>query len=185
LTIKPTRHGMTFSDDKPPAYEGKKKRKQWLEAEAEEAMAWATPPVRKDVWGTAQQAEPIEEEVNRFLSYRNNPRMDLNVKIASLSVETSEASRPTSLWSASSKQYLQPPERRDTHQVHRQKHRSGVEALRRLGVRKNPAPLTEDAGTFLRPGNHLADIADLLHRRKICSSKRRSSACASTDARTR
>jgi hypothetical protein len=104
-----TWQGVTFSDDELPAYEGKKKRKQQLEAKAEEAMAWETPPVRKDIWGTAQQAEPSQEEVNRFLSYRNNPRMDLDVEIASLSIETSEASRLTLLWSASSKQYLQPP----------------------------------------------------------------------------
>jgi hypothetical protein len=181
-----TWQGVTFLDDEPPAYKGKKKRKQRLEAEAEEAMAWETPPVRKDIWGTAQQAEPSQEEVNCFLSYRNNPRMDLDVEIASLSIETSEASRPTLLWSASSEQYLQPPpERRGTHQVHCQKCRSGVEALRCLGIHKNPTPHTEDAGTFSRPGNHLADIADLLHRRKICSSERRSSTCTSTDARTR
>jgi hypothetical protein len=101
--------GVTVLDDEPPAYEGKKKRKQRLEAEAEEAMVWETPPICKDVWGTAQQAEPSQEEINCFLSYCNNPRMDLDVEIASLSVETSEASRPTSLWSASFEQYLQPP----------------------------------------------------------------------------
>jgi hypothetical protein len=68
--------------------------------------------------------------------------------------------------------YIQPPpERRGTHQVHRQKRQSSVKALRHLGIHKNPAPLTEDAGTFSRPGNHLADIANLLHRRKICSSE--------------
>jgi hypothetical protein len=72
-------------------------------------MACVTPTVCKDVWGTAQQVEPIQEEVNCFLSYRNNPRTDLDVEIATLSVETSEASRPTSLWSAISEQYLQPP----------------------------------------------------------------------------
>jgi hypothetical protein len=72
-------------------------------------MAWETPAVRKDVWGTAQQAEPIQEEVNRFLSYCNDPRMDLDIEIATLSVKTSEASQPTLLWSASSEQYLQPP----------------------------------------------------------------------------
>jgi hypothetical protein len=72
-------------------------------------MAWETPPIRKDIWGTAQQAEPSQEEVTRFLSYRNDPRMDLDIEIASLSVKTSEASRPTSLWSANSEQYLQPP----------------------------------------------------------------------------
>jgi hypothetical protein len=97
-----TWQGVTFSDDEPPAYKGKKKRKQRLEAEAEEAMAWETPPIRKDVWGTTQQAEPSQEEVNHFLLYRNDPRMDLDI-------ETSKASRPTLLWSASSKQYLQPP----------------------------------------------------------------------------
>jgi hypothetical protein len=72
-------------------------------------MVWETPTVCKDIWGTTQQAEPIQEEVNRFLLYHNNPRMDLDIKIAALSVETSEASQPTSLWSASSEQYLQPP----------------------------------------------------------------------------
>jgi hypothetical protein len=97
-----TWQGVTFSDDEPPAYEGKKKQKQQLEAEAEEAMAWETPPVHKDIWGTAQQAEPSQEEVTCFLSYHNDPRMDLDV-------ETSKASRLTSLWSASSEQYLQPP----------------------------------------------------------------------------
>jgi hypothetical protein len=100
---------VTFSEDKEPVFKGKKKRKQQLENEAEEAMAWETPAVHKDIWGTAQQAEPIQEEVNCVLSYRNNPRMDLDVEIATLSIEMSEASRPTLLWSASSKQYLQPP----------------------------------------------------------------------------
>jgi hypothetical protein len=100
--------GVTFSEDKAPAFEGKKKRKQQLENKAEEAMAWETPAVHKDVWGTTQQVEPIQEEVNCFLSYRNDPRMDLDVEIAALSIETSEASRPMSLWSASSEQYLQP-----------------------------------------------------------------------------
>jgi hypothetical protein len=104
-----TWQGVTFSEDEVPAFEGKKKRKQRLENKAEEAMAWETPAIHKDIWGTAQQAEPIQEEGNPFLSYCNNPRMDLNVKIAALSVETSKASQLTSLWSASSEQYLQPP----------------------------------------------------------------------------
>jgi hypothetical protein len=90
-----TWQGVTFSDNEAPAFEGKKKWKQWLENEAEEAMVWETPTIRKDVWGTTQQGEPIQEEVNHFLSYRNDPRMDLDVEIAALSVETSEASRPT------------------------------------------------------------------------------------------
>jgi hypothetical protein len=92
-----TWQGVTFSEDKAPVFEGKKKQKQWLENEAEEAMAWETPAVHKDIWGTTQQAEPIQEEVNRFLSYRNDPRMDLDIEIATLSIETSEASQPTSL----------------------------------------------------------------------------------------
>jgi hypothetical protein len=104
-----TWQGVTFSEDEAPAFEGKKKQKQRLENEAEETMAWETPAVCKDVWGTAQQAEPIQEEVNRFLSYRNDPRMDLDIEIATLSIEMSEASQPTLLWSASSEQYLQPP----------------------------------------------------------------------------
>jgi hypothetical protein len=75
-------------------------------------MAWETLADRnqKEVWGTAQQAEPSQEEVNRFLSYCNNTRMDLNTEVATLSIETSKASQPTSLWSASSEQYLQPPQ---------------------------------------------------------------------------
>jgi hypothetical protein len=177
-----TWQGVTFSDDEPPAYEGKKKRKQRLEAEAEEAMVWETPPVCKDIWGTTQQVEPGQEEVTRFLLYRNDPRMDLDVEIASLSVKTSEASRPTLLWSASSEQYLQPP-REEGHSSSASSKAS--KRHRHLGIHKNPAPLTEDVGTFSRPGNHLADITDLLHRRKICSSERRSSACVSTDARIR
>jgi hypothetical protein len=42
-----TWQGVTFSDDELPAYEGKKRQKQQLEAEAEEAMAWETPPSAK------------------------------------------------------------------------------------------------------------------------------------------
>jgi hypothetical protein len=97
-------------DEGLPKCKTKRAQKHQLENKAEEAMGWVTPAICKDVWGTAQQAEPIQEEVNRFLSYRNDPRMDLDVKIATLSIKTSEASRPTSLWSASSKQYLQPPQ---------------------------------------------------------------------------
>jgi hypothetical protein len=92
----------TLQDKGLPKHETKRARKCRLENKAEEAMVWATPATRKDVWGTAQQVEPIQEEVNCFLSYRDNLRMDLDV-------ETSEASQPTLLWSASSEQYLQPP----------------------------------------------------------------------------
>jgi hypothetical protein len=88
----------TLQDEGPLKHKTKKAQKCQLEDEAEEAMAWATPAIHKEVWGTIQQVEPIQEEVNHFLSYHNNPRMHLDVK-------TSEASQPMSLWSASSKQY--------------------------------------------------------------------------------
>jgi hypothetical protein len=64
----------------------------------------------KEVWGTTQQAEPSQEEVNCFLWNRNDTRMDLNAEVATLSIKTSEASWLMSLWSVSSKQYLQPPQ---------------------------------------------------------------------------
>jgi hypothetical protein len=72
-------------------------------------MVWVTLANHKEVWRTTQQAEPSQEEVNHFLSYHNNTRMDLNAEVATLSIKTSKASQPTLLWSASSKQYLQPP----------------------------------------------------------------------------
>jgi hypothetical protein len=100
----------TLQDEGPPMHKSKKAWKRWLANEAEEVMAWVTPADRKEVWGTAQQVEPSQEEVhvNCFLSYRNDTRMDLDAEVATLSVEMSKASRPTSLWSASSEQYLQP-----------------------------------------------------------------------------
>jgi hypothetical protein len=93
-----------------PKHESKKAWKHQLADKAEEAMVWETLADcnQKEVWGTAWQAEPSQEEVNCFLLYCNNTRMDLDAKVATLSVKTSEASQLTSLWSSSSEQYLQP-----------------------------------------------------------------------------
>jgi hypothetical protein len=49
---------------------------------------------------------PAQEELNHFLSYCNDVNMDLDVEVNSQSVETSEASGPTLLWSTSFKQFL-------------------------------------------------------------------------------
>jgi hypothetical protein len=105
-----TWQGMTFSEDEAPAFEGKKRQKQWL-AEAEEEMNRETADncTKQEVWATARQADPSKEELNCFLSYHNNVNMDLDTEVNSQSVETSKASRPTSLWSASSEQFLRPP----------------------------------------------------------------------------
>jgi hypothetical protein len=106
-----TWQGMTFSEDEAPAFEGKKKRKQWLAEEAEEEMSRETADNRtkKEVWATTRRADPSMEELNRFLSYRGDVNMDLNAEMNSQSVETSEASLPTLLWSASSEQFLHLP----------------------------------------------------------------------------
>jgi hypothetical protein len=103
--------GVTFSEDEAPAYEGKKKQKQRLAEEAEEEYSRETVDdcAKKEVWATARRADPSTEELNRFLSYRDDMNIDIDVEANSQSVETSEASRPTSLWSASSEQFLRPP----------------------------------------------------------------------------
>jgi hypothetical protein len=79
--------------------------------EAEEEMSKETVDdhAKKEVWATARRADPSMEEINRFLSYHDDVNMDIDAEVNSQSVETSEASRPTLLWSASSKQYLRPP----------------------------------------------------------------------------
>ena len=55
-----------------------------------------------------QEDEPTPVELKCFIKYAEEIK-DLNAEAATISVETSEASRPTSIWSASSDQYLQPP----------------------------------------------------------------------------
>jgi hypothetical protein len=64
---------------------------------------------KKEVWATAHRADPSMEELNHFLSYRDDVNMDVDTEVNSQSVEMSEASQPTSLWSASSEQFLCPP----------------------------------------------------------------------------
>jgi hypothetical protein len=78
-----------------------------------------------------------------------------------------------------------PPKRRGTPQVRCQECQSSIKALCLVGAPKSPAPLIEGAGTSLRPGNHLANIANLLPRRKTYFSERRSSACTSTGAKNK
>jgi hypothetical protein len=103
-----TWQGVTFSEDKAPAYKGKRKQKQRLAKEAEEEMSRETTDdcAKKEVWATARRADPSMEEINRFLSYCDDVNMDIDAEVNSQSVETSEASRPTLLWSASSEQFL-------------------------------------------------------------------------------
>jgi hypothetical protein len=106
-----TWQGMTFSEDEAPAFKGKKRQKCWLAKKAEEEMNRETMDdcAKQEVWATAHRADPSKEELNRFLSYRNNVNMDLNTEVNSQSVKTSEASQPTLLWSTSSEQFLCPP----------------------------------------------------------------------------
>jgi hypothetical protein len=125
--------GVTFSEDEAPAYEGKKKRKQRLAEEAAEEYSRETADDRakKEVWATTHQANPSTEELNRFLSYHDDMNMDINAEANSQSVETSEASRPTSLWSASSEQFLRPP--------HDEGHSSGASS-KVSKRRRSPSP---------------------------------------------
>jgi hypothetical protein len=115
-----TWQGVTFSEDEVPAFKGKKKRKQRLAEEAEEEMSRETADdhTKQEVWATAFRADPSKEELNRFLSYHDNVNMDLNTEVNSQSVKMSEASWPTSLWSASSEQFL--------HLPHNKGHSSGA-----------------------------------------------------------
>jgi hypothetical protein len=103
-----TWQGMTFLEDEAPASEGKKKRKQRLAKEAE-SKETVDNRAKKEVWATTCRADPSMEEINHFLLYHNDVNMDIDAEVNSQSIETSEASWPTSLWSASSKQFLCPP----------------------------------------------------------------------------
>jgi hypothetical protein len=125
--------GVTFSEDEVPAYEGKRKQKQQLAEEAAEEWSRETADDRakKEVWATARQVDPSMEEINRFLSYRDDMNMDIDAEVNSQSVETSEASRPTSLWSASSEQFLHPP--------HDEGHSSGASS-KVSKRRRSPSP---------------------------------------------
>jgi hypothetical protein len=140
---------MTSSEDKVPAYEGKRKRKQQLAEEAAEEWSRETADdcTKKEVWATTHQADPSAEEINRFLSYRNDMNMDIDAEVNSQSVETSEASWPTSLWSASSEQFLRPP--------HNEGHSSGASS-KVLKQRRSPSPFgrSRESHTSSRGGGN-------------------------------
>ena len=83
-----------------PINESKAARKRRLQDEAEYEFAWEGHDEQED--------EPTPAELKCFIKYAEEIK-DLDAEAATISVETSEASRPTSIWSASSDQYLQPP----------------------------------------------------------------------------
>jgi hypothetical protein len=128
-----TWQGVTFLEDKAPAFEGKKKRKQRLAEEAEEEMSRETTDnhAKQEVWVTAHRADPSKEELNRFLLYCDDMNMDLDTEVNSQSIVTSEASQPTLLWSTSSKQFL--------HLPHDKGHSLGTSS-KALKWRQSPSP---------------------------------------------
>jgi hypothetical protein len=98
------------SEDERPKYEGKAARKRRLEEEAEYQLAWETASDRnqQEVWGTEGPTDTNQEEVERFLACTDD-LMDVDSEAPTKSLDTSEASRPTSVWSVNSDQYLMPP----------------------------------------------------------------------------
>ena len=85
-----------------PINESKVARKCRLQDEAEYEFVWEGHDEQDD--------EPTPAELKCFIKYAEDIK-DFDAEAATISVETSEASRPTSIWSASSDQYLQPPRR--------------------------------------------------------------------------
>ena len=83
-----------------PINESKVAQKCRLQDEAEYKFTWEGHDEQED--------KPTPVELKRFIKYAKEIK-DLNAEAATISIETSEASRPTSIWSASSDQYLQPP----------------------------------------------------------------------------
>ena len=83
-----------------PINESKVAQKRRLQDEAEYKFAWEGHDEQED--------EPTPAELKCFRKYAEEIK-DLDTEAATISVEISEASRPTSIWSASSDQYLQPP----------------------------------------------------------------------------
>jgi hypothetical protein len=89
--------------DKPkPKYEGKRARQERRDAEAEYAYA------KFKEKQAVLEAGPNQEEVERFLAL-NTPATDSGPELPLRTAETSSASRPTSLWSDNSEQYLRVP----------------------------------------------------------------------------
>jgi hypothetical protein len=120
--------GMTFSEDEAPAYEGKKRKQRLAEEYSRETVDDCA---KKEVWATARRADPSAEELNRFLSYHDNMNMDIDAEANSQSIKTSKASRPTSLWSTSSEQFLCLP--------HDEGHSSGASS-KVSKQRRSPSP---------------------------------------------
>jgi hypothetical protein len=172
--------GVTFSEDEVPVYEGKKKRKQQLAEEAAEEYSRETAydRAKKEVWATTRWVDPSAEELNCFLSYRDDMNMDINVEVNSQSVETSEASRPTSLWSASSEQFLCPP--------HNEGHSSGASS-KASKRRRSPSPFgrSRESHTSSRGRGNPFEAGPPPGRYRQSSSERRSSVCATTGAKTK
>ena len=83
-----------------PINESKAARKHRLQNEAEYEFAWGGHDEQED--------EPTPAELKCFIKYAEEIK-NLNAEATTISVKTSEASRPTLIWSASSDQYLQPP----------------------------------------------------------------------------
>jgi hypothetical protein len=90
-----------------PKYEGKRARKARKEEEAE--IAYAAFEAKR----ARQNVGPSDEEVQRFLAM-NTPLADSGPEPQLRTAETSSASRPTSLWSESSEQYLRVPQQGGT-----------------------------------------------------------------------
>ena len=90
----------------PPKKESKRARKACLEREAEDDYAVFEARCH------AQQAPASQEEINRLLALQ--PPQIKNLGPPARGADTSSASRPTSIWSKSSEQFLQVPSQRGT-----------------------------------------------------------------------
>ena len=85
-----------------PINESKVAQKCQLQDKAEYKFAWEGHDEQED--------KPTLAELKHFIKYAKEIK-DLDAEATTISIETSEASRPTLIWSASSNQYLQPPRR--------------------------------------------------------------------------
>ena len=83
-----------------PINKSKAVQKCQLQDEAEYGFVWEGHDKQED--------EPTPAELKCFIKYAKEIK-DLDAEAATISIKTSEASRPTLIWSASSDQYLQPP----------------------------------------------------------------------------
>ena len=83
-----------------PINKSKAMRKHRLQDEAEYEFTWEGHDEQED--------KPTLAELKHFIKYAEEIK-DFDAKATTSSIETLEASRPTSIWSTSSDQYLQPP----------------------------------------------------------------------------